>query len=77
MNAAVTNMAVMYGSMQLAQRIPFDDQPEYVAYARTGYVVAQLACIAVYYYCSIQVKKKNDLTVLKYVDAKKPMVRLC
>ncbi|WFD34062.1 phosphate transporter (Pho88) [Malassezia cuniculi] len=73
MNAAVTNMAVMFGAMQIAQRIPFDDKPEYVTYARTGYICAQLTCIAVYYFCSIQVKKKNDLTVLKYVNAKSPM----
>lgn len=73
MNAAVTNMAVMFGAMQLAQRIPFDDNPDYVTYARTGYVCSQLACLAVFYFCSIQVKKKNDLTVLKYVNAKSPM----
>ena len=63
MNAAVTNMAVMFGVMQLVKRIPFDDQPEYVMYARVGYLAAQLACLAVYYFCSIQIKKKNDLTV--------------
>lgn len=76
MNAAVTNMAVMFGVMQLAKRIPFEENPDYVTYARIGYLVAQLACLAVYYFCSIQIKKKNDLTVLKYVNAKNPMVRV-
>lgn len=76
MNAAVTNMAVMFGVMQFAKRIPFDDKPEYVTYARIGYVLAQLGCLAVFYFCSIQIKKKNDLTVLKYVNAKNPMVRV-
>lgn len=75
MNAAVTNMAVMFGVMQFAKRIPFDDQPEYITYARIGYLLAQLGCLAVFYFCSIQIKKKNDLTVLKYVNAKTPMVR--
>ena len=76
MNAAVTNMAVMFGVMQMAKRIPFEDNPEYVLYARVGYVAAQLACLAVFYFCSIQIKKKNDMTVLKYVNAKNPMVWL-
>ena len=85
MNAAVTNMAVMFGAMQVAKRIPFDENPEYVRYAQLVYVTSQLLCLAVFYYCSIQVrrsctahpqiKRKNDLTVLKYVNAKNPMVR--
>lgn len=68
-------MAVMFGAMQLAKRIPFDDQPEYVRYAQIAYVASQLLCLAVFYFCSLQIKKKNDLTVLKYVNAKNPMVR--
>lgn len=75
MNAAVTNMAVMFGAMQIAKRIPFDDKPEYVRYAQLVYVVSQLLCLGVFYFCSLQVKKKNDLTVLKYVNAKVPTVR--
>ncbi|KAI3620369.1 hypothetical protein CBS9595_002336 [Malassezia furfur] len=63
----------MFGVMQLAKRIPFEENPDYVTYARIGYLAAQLACLAVYYFCSIQIKKKNDLTVLKYVNAKNPM----
>lgn len=84
MNAAVTNMAVMFGAMQVAKRIPFDENPEYVRYAQLVYITSQLLCLAVFYYCSIQVrvnrtaylqiKRKNDLTVLKYVNAKNPMV---
>ncbi|PKI84554.1 hypothetical protein MVES_001745 [Malassezia vespertilionis] len=57
MSAAVTNMAVMFGAMQVSKRIPFEDHPEYVHYARMAY----------------QIKKKNDLTVLKFVKAKSPM----
>ena len=77
MNAAIGNMAIMFGAMQVAKRIPFDENPEYVLYARLVYAASQLACLAVFYYCSIQVKKANDLTVLKYVNAKNPMVRVC
>ena len=53
MNAAVTNMAVMFGAMQVAKRIPFDENPEYVRYAQLVYVTSQLLCLAVFYYCSI------------------------
>ena len=96
----------MFGAMQVAKRIPFDDHPEYITYARGIYLAAQLACLAVFYFCQIrvgscslspsphspmsylvsdsdsgvavgcwllQVKKANDLTVIKYVNAKNPM----
>jgi len=56
MNAAVTNMAVLFGAMQVANRIPFDDHPEYVTYARICYATSQLLCLAVFYYCSLQVR---------------------
>lgn len=56
MNAAVMNMAFMFGAMQVAKRIPFDDHPEYVRYAQLGYATAQLLCLAVYYFCSVQVR---------------------
>ncbi|PWN50385.1 putative PHO88-involved in phosphate transport [Violaceomyces palustris] len=73
MNAAVTNMAVMFGAMQIAKRIPFEENPDYILYARAAYVAAQLTCLAIFYFCSIKVKKANDLTVIKYVNAKNPM----
>ncbi|SPO21786.1 probable PHO88 - involved in phosphate transport [Ustilago trichophora] len=73
MSAAIGNMAFMFGAMQVAKRIPFDDKPEYITYARAGYVAVQLLCLALYYYCSMRVKKANDLTVIKYVNAKNPM----
>ncbi|KDN46999.1 putative PHO88-involved in phosphate transport [Tilletiaria anomala UBC 951] len=73
MSAAITNMALMFGAMQVAKKIPFDDNPEIVVYARLGYVSAQLLCLGVFYYCSIRVKRANDLTVLKYVEPKSPM----
>ena len=56
MNAAVTNMAVMFGAMQLSKRIPFDDKPEYVRYAQMAYLASQILCLAVFYFCSLQVR---------------------
>ena len=63
MNAAVTNMAVMFGAMQLSKRIPFDDKPDYVRYAQMAYLASQLLCLAVFYYCSIQVRGHARLTL--------------
>ncbi|RDX41835.1 inorganic phosphate transporter [Lentinus brumalis] len=67
MNPAVTNLIISLGAMQLAKRVPFDD-PEVLTYVRIAYVVTQVTVLAVYYYVGQQIKKKNDLTVLKYVE---------
>lgn len=67
-------LAFMFGAMQVAKRVPFDDHPEYITYARAAYVAAQLICVLIGYYCAFRVKKANDLTVLKYVEPKSPMV---
>ena len=52
------------------------DDPTFVNYLRIGYVAAQLLAIGVYFYCQMAAKRKNDLTVLKYVNPPSPMVRL-
>jgi hypothetical protein len=96
-------LAFMFGAMQVAKRIPFEDNPEYIIYARVAYVAAQLFCVLLNYYCAFrvsllsliridqtskfavylhlaivlfhyQVKKANDLTVLKYVEPKSALV---
>jgi hypothetical protein len=72
MNAAVTNMALMMGAMQLSKKIPFEE-PQVVLYARVAYISAQILCLLINYFISVKVKKANDLTVLKYVNPKSPM----
>jgi len=72
MNPAVQNLVISLGAMQIARRIPFDD-PQVLLYVRVGYVVSQVVCIAVYLYISAKIKKKDDKTVLKYVEPKNPM----
>ncbi|KAG8832413.1 hypothetical protein FRC17_001394 [Serendipita sp. 399] len=72
MNPAVQNLVISLGAMQVARRIPFED-PQVLLYVRIGYVASQLLCIGVYLYISSLVKKKNDTTVLKYVEPKNPM----
>jgi hypothetical protein len=63
----------MFGAMQVAKRIPFDDKPEYILYARAAYVGAQLLCLLINYVISLRIKSKNDLRVLKYVEPKSAM----
>ncbi|KAF5311542.1 hypothetical protein D9758_018768 [Tetrapyrgos nigripes] len=52
--------------------IPFDN-PEVLNYVRIAYAVTQLTILAVYYYVTMVVKRKNDQTVLKYVEPASPM----
>lgn len=59
----------------MARKIPFDD-PSTLNIIRVSYVGVQLVVLAVYYFISLQIKKKNDQTVLKYVEPSGPMVRL-
>ncbi|KAJ7065214.1 inorganic phosphate transporter [Mycena amicta] len=74
MNAAVSNLVISLGVMQLARKIPFDD-PEVLYYVRVGYVSMQILVLSIYYYISMKIKSKNDQTVLKYVDAANPMTQ--
>ncbi|KAL9714572.1 phosphate transporter (Pho88) [Leucoagaricus gongylophorus] len=74
MNPAVQNVVVSLVAMQLARRIAFDD-PLVLSYVRIGYAAAQLVILATYYYVSLTVKRKNDHTVLKYVEAPNPMTQ--
>lgn len=55
MNAAVTNLAFMMGAMQVAKRIPFEENPEYVTYARIAYVGAQVVVLLINYFISMKV----------------------
>ncbi|KAF9021644.1 inorganic phosphate transporter [Hymenopellis radicata] len=72
MNTGMQNMVISLGAMQVARKIPFDD-PDVLNYARIGYVAAQVIILCIYYYVSFAIKKKNDQTVLKYVEAPSPM----
>ncbi|EJF56012.1 inorganic phosphate transporter [Dichomitus squalens] len=67
MNPAVQNLVISLGAMQLAKRVPFDD-PQVLTYVRIAYVATQVLVLGVYYYTGLQIKKKNDQTVLKYVE---------
>ncbi|TEB31736.1 inorganic phosphate transporter [Coprinellus micaceus] len=72
MSGPVQNLVISLGAMQLARRIPFDD-PAVLTYVRIGYVAVQVVVLLTYYFVSLQIKKTNDLTVLKYVEPAAPM----
>ncbi|KAI0636343.1 inorganic phosphate transporter [Trametes polyzona] len=67
MSAAVNNLVISLAAMQVARKIPFDD-PQVLTYVRIAYVATQALVLGVYYYVAQQIKKKNDQTVLKYVE---------
>ncbi|KAK4048625.1 phosphate transporter (Pho88) [Microbotryomycetes sp. JL201] len=68
MSRVLHRMACAY----LARKVDFTDE-QTLLYVRCAYVGAQLLCLAVYYIVSVQVKRKNDVKVLKYVEPKSPM----
>jgi len=74
MNQQAANLIVSLGAMQLARKIPMDN-PLVLNYVRAGYVIVQLIAVLVYMYTSSVIKKKNDLTVLKYVEPAAPLTQ--
>jgi len=72
MDSGIQNIVISLGAMQLARKIPFDD-PVVLNYVRLAYVLSQVVMLGVYYYVSLAIKRKNDQTVLKYVEPPAPM----
>ena len=48
------------------------DRPDILLLIRCTYVLSQLIQFGLFFYASLQIKKKNDLTVLKYSEPAKP-----
>ncbi|WWD18136.1 hypothetical protein CI109_102585 [Kwoniella shandongensis] len=71
-NPAITNLVISLGAMQVARRIPMED-PQVLTYLRIGYIASQVISLAIYYYITLKIRKRNDLTVLKYVNPASPM----
>jgi len=72
MNAATSNIAISLVVMQIARKISFDD-PQVLVYARIGYISAQIIVLCAFFWTTLKIKQKNDLTVLKYVEPKNPL----
>ncbi|KAK0446107.1 inorganic phosphate transporter [Armillaria borealis] len=77
MNAGIQNLVISLGAMQVARKIPFDD-PDVLNYARTWIPrdpVYHLGNILLCFHDGTlyAIKRKNDQTVLKYVEPSTPM----
>ncbi|KAK3652261.1 phosphate transporter (Pho88) [Elasticomyces elasticus] len=66
-NPQITNLVIILGMMQVSKKIPFDD-PNVLNGVRALYVVSNLIIIGIYLYTKMQIDKKRDMTVLKYVE---------
>ncbi|ORX96294.1 inorganic phosphate transporter Pho88 [Clohesyomyces aquaticus] len=66
-NPQVTNLIIILGFMQISKKIPFDD-PNVLTGVRALYVVSNLVIAGIYFYVQAQINKKNDMTVVKYVE---------
>ncbi|KAM0720906.1 hypothetical protein Q7P37_003191 [Cladosporium fusiforme] len=67
MNPQITNLVIILVMMQVSKKIPFDD-PNVLNGVRALYVVSNVLIAALYFYVKLQIDKKRDMTVLKYVE---------
>ncbi|EDU40696.1 phosphate transporter (Pho88) [Pyrenophora tritici-repentis Pt-1C-BFP] len=63
----ITNLVIILGFMQISKKIPFDD-PNVLNGVRALYIVSNIIIASVYFYVQAQINKKNDMTVVKYVE---------
>ncbi|KAL0095531.1 inorganic phosphate transporter Pho88 [Phycomyces blakesleeanus] len=68
LNHPLFNVAFFLVSRQITKRLDLDN---YIWYLRALYVTAQLAILGMSYYLITVVKKKNDKTLLRYVEPAK------
>ncbi|KAF3034304.1 hypothetical protein E8E12_003081 [Didymella heteroderae] len=63
----ISNLVIILGFMQISKKIPFDD-PNVLNGVRALYIVSNIIIAAIYFYVQMQINKKNDMTVVKYVE---------
>ncbi|KAF2198060.1 inorganic phosphate transport PHO88 [Delitschia confertaspora ATCC 74209] len=66
-NPQISNLMIILAFMQISKRVPFDD-PNVLNLVRAGYVLSNIIIAAIYFYVQVQINKKNDMTVVKYVE---------
>jgi len=71
MTSMVANLAIILGSMQLSKRIDWEN-PATLFNVRCAYLGSNLVIFGIFLYIYMQIQKRNDQTVLKYVDAAQP-----
>jgi len=63
----VTNILIILFMMQASKKIPFEN--EMVLNGVRGlYILSNVIIVGVYLYCKMQIDKKKDMTVIKYVE---------
>ncbi|EMC96990.1 hypothetical protein BAUCODRAFT_32734 [Baudoinia panamericana UAMH 10762] len=67
MNPQITNLIIILVMMQASKKIPFED-PNVLMGVRGLYILSNVIIAGVYFYTKMQIDKKKDLTVLKYVE---------
>ncbi|KAI8584905.1 hypothetical protein HDU88_004499 [Geranomyces variabilis] len=72
MNPAITNLVLVFGLMQVANKFELDKE-ENTNYLRMGYATMQLIAFASFALIYFKVTAKNDTTPLVYEEAKNPM----
>ncbi|KAH7074554.1 inorganic phosphate transporter Pho88 [Paraphoma chrysanthemicola] len=63
----ITNLVIILGFMQISKKIPFDD-PNVLNGVRALYVVSNIIIAGIYFFVQQKINKKNDMTVVKYVE---------
>ncbi|CZT21731.1 probable PHO88 (involved in phosphate transport) [Ramularia collo-cygni] len=67
MNPQITNLVIILVMMQASKKIPFEDDNVLMG-VRGLYILSNLIIFGVYMYVKMQIDKKRDMTVLKYVE---------
>ncbi|KAL1582722.1 hypothetical protein WHR41_08618 [Cladosporium halotolerans] len=67
MNPQITNLVIILVMMQVSKKIPFED-PNVLTGVRALYIISNVLIAAIYFYVKMQIDKKRDMTVLKYVE---------
>ncbi|CAI6334025.1 unnamed protein product [Periconia digitata] len=67
LNPQITNLVIILAFMQISKKVPFDD-PNVLNGVRALYVLSNVIIAGIYFYVQAQINKKNDMTVVKYVE---------
>jgi len=63
----VTNILIILFMMQASKKIPFDNE-NVLNGVRALYIASNIIIFGIYYYVKMQIDKKKDMTVIKYVE---------